>query len=949
MIVVIFLFALSLFSADLTQESLLEIIWDSTTIPSPQQFQEFRQRFPRTLLTPQQALAKIIPIAKDALNEYPNDIHLLPSYMQNLEQVCLDVAEILPEIAQMARNDDFTFLQKEYQDALYSPNFAHIYGIHMVLHTTDMFFLYKAFLEHPEKDQINQTLNSFGYTSNLPLLNIHSKEDLKHFLLNIKRNKFFNHSGRLFTKTTECPPDQIDVLFGFFNEYEPSSDISLHQFVLSCVQAHYTHTRARYIFTNSGLFSMVSDPAAIESNAHLISLPTKISSTSYTLQAHQGVCGLAHRHMHDYTHFLVRNGFLTTFDMVFEPAQPSQENASSLFSKKCMDYIENVILSDKNTPIPLHTLKMLYMFSAEHETRGMPTLMCSVQMALQKICSHWAPVDPDFEALVTFAVKELQTSNPAFDFVQTWAKNGQDLAEYLSPHFKFKEHPKENTASSTVVFDSLPNSVLYANHTNPPQETQEALDRHTFTHTTQSSNPFTHTPNAGALETSFSSLGYPPTPIIHNFTITVPQAKKTHKDRSLCLTRFFRAKYDTRPTPKTQSSLEEALDMNVPFSVPEGSVRTFNQELSSKDTHLPSLRVIKTIAKIGRSVRIFNQELSSKDTLPLASVSLKRSQKTTATHPQKTHSDCPLFMSGNCGSGLNFFTHTVNHPLSFSHCIGAGALHSSLDPIAQPPLPEDLTTVFYTYDDDPENLHIPTAPNDFSLKNNGSASPQTLLKVMYNNKVSAPSKTSVNRQAGILFSTIEPLHPKERTFYYLSNFHIPKWVRYPKPTETTPLKQPRAPHNALDYQFSHHKYIHHTTTEQKKEPLSFTVYLEKSDTPFSYVVQDIVHKTLVLRTPSLSRIGGLHHHEFLRVLAHILTENLTEYCCIQQYYQSYSANFPYAFAYELHRLTEAISTTKLHGGCATPLYKGAFLNLTCSCPKPTFHRADNCTGGSLFA
>ncbi len=747
MIVVIFLFALSLFSADLTQESLLEIIWDSTTPPSPQQFQELRQRFPSTLLTPQQALAKIIPIAKDALNEYPNDIHLLPSYMQNLEQVCLDVAEILPEIAQMARNDDPAFLQTEYQDALYSPNFADIFGIHMVLHTTDMFFLYKAFLEHPEKDQINETLNTFEYTSNLPLLNIHSKEDLKQFLLNIKRNKDPQFIGRLFTKKPECPPNQFNVLFGFINEFEPSADIYPYQLALSCARAHYSNISPRYIFTDNGLFPMISDPVAVEGHSHLISLPTKISSTSYTLQAHQAVCGLAHRHTHDYVHLLVRHGFFEVFDMVFEPAEQSQEQASSLFSRKCMDYVEHVILTKTNMPLTLHTFKMLYLFNEEHETRGIPTRMCSVQKSLEKMLSTWVKSDPDLIELITFAKTELLKENPDFNFAQAWGSEGKELANFLAPHFKFKDLSELQKTSSTEVFNALPESTLQSEHT---YEHEERLDQFYFSHVVQQPNPFTHSPNAGALETSFAPLGAPPPSSLkkhfHITLITLPDAKKTHSDEALSLTKFLQRQYDTRPTPKTQSLLQKALDMNVPFATPYGVHRVFIQ--NHKPSHVPHL--------------------------------------------------------------------------------------SSFE------------------------------PNAYYFKN------------------------------------------KPKTYPY--------------------------------------------STQKRKTPLPFTVFFEKSSDPFSSFTHDVVHKTLIIRTPSLSQIHGVHHRQFLEVLACILGDDLTQYCCLQQYYQVHSTNFIYSYAPNLQRLQSVLPPLlDLYQFCADPEYKGIFFNLTCNCSKPTFNQSDDCSGGSLFA
>ncbi len=754
----LFLQVLSLCAADITTDALLEIIWGSRKIPSPQQFQEFRQQFPQSFLTPQQALAKITSIAQDALNEYPEDIHLLSPYMQNLEQVCLDVAEILPEIAQMERNDDFAFLQKEYQESLFFPNFAYIFGIHMVLHTTDMFFLYKAFLEHPQKDQINQTLTKFGHTSNLPLLNIQSKEGLKKFLLTIERKTIQKNSQIILKDKSICPPSQFDVLAGMLNESAPSTiDLHMHKFVQYCSIAHHSHLSTLYIFTDSGLFSMISDPVATENRAHLISLPTKISSTSYSVRTHQTASGLASCHIHDYTHFAGRQSFWTAFDMMFEPAIPSQEQASSLFAKKFVDYIEDVILTQTNKPLALHIFKMLYMFSTGHETRGIPTLTCSVQQSLQKICSHWRPSDPDLAGLIAFTEKQIQESNPEFTLAQAWGCEGKELAEYLAPTFKFKTSSKRSVLSSSDVFNALPDSVLRSWHS---YSCVEPLDLITCARATQSPNPFTHNQHAGALETSFSSLGTPPNPSLEaNFHITVPEAKNTHKNDAFSLTNFFQQQYDTRPTPETQSLLQKALDMNVPFAFPYGAVRTFNQKI--KCDH-PVLQCSDTLTD--------EEEIS-------------------------------------CQSDSN------------------------------------------------------KASEYYRLA-----------------------------------------HKKNHAFFIV---------------------------------------------RKRVTPQPFTVYFEKSTTPFSYAMPDAAHGTLVLSTPSLSQIGGIMHQEFLEALAHILTEDLREYCCFQQCYQVQSARFAYSFHYNMFYISWVSRTCNTY--CTSPLYKNLFLNLSCSCPKLALRHANKCTGGSLFA
>ncbi len=607
----------ALFAADLTSPYLLDIIWGNTQAPSQQQLQLFRQNFSQSLLTPQEALTKVIRIAKAALSEYHADIARLSPYMQNLGQVCQDISSLFSEIARLDRNKDYSLLQEEYQDALLSPDFASIFGIHIVLYTTDMFFLYKAFLEHPQTNQINQTLKRLGYSSTpSKILQVNSKEDLKHFLLTITKPTLQNNQGRNFLTSPVCPPDQFNVLFGFMNEFEPSPDVHPHQLALSCALAHHSHLSMRYIFTNNGLFSMISDPVAVENDAHLISLPTTISATSYALWTHQTATGLASRHIHDYVHFAIRHGFFSTFDMIFEPTSQPNQKASSLLSQKILDYVEGVILTDTSMLHDLHILKMFYIFSVSHESHGMPTLMCSVLKSLQKMCLHWTLPDPDFQGLVNLALQKLDQHTPMLSLTKIWSEEGNSLAHFLAPHFKFKTLSEKTALSGPDVLQSLPKTTLHNTH---------------------------------------KYLGKTP---------------------------------------------------------------------AGKPTSLPA--------------------------------------------------------------------------------------------------------------------------------------------------------------------TISP----------------------------TP----------------------------------FTVYFEKSKTPFSYLVQDGLHKTLVLCSPSLSEVNGTHHQHFLEVLAHILGEDLKEYCCPQQYYQVYSTNYAYAFAFDLYHLQPLLPTQSSPKFCTTPHLQTAFCDITCTCPtRKPFRKSGGCFGGSLLA
>ncbi len=121
-------------------------------------------------------------------------------------------------------------------------------------------------------------------------------------------------------------------------------------------------------------------------------------------------------------------------------------------------------------------------------------------------------------------------------------------------------------------------------------------------------------------------------------------------------------------------------------------------------------------------------------------------------------------------------------------------------------------------------------------------------------------------------------------------------------------------------------------------PHTCSVYVSHTPYPFCSFSYDALHQTLLISAPSITEATCSMHLEFLKIIAFILSEDHTQYCCFRQFFNVSSTRAFEGWAgVNLREFTRTSSDIP----CSTKSYSLATLQCGCT-PTTTFQRQNPC-------